>query len=433
MQKSFLIGIALSISSMVYGQKGKQDFVATDIENFWTAYDKINSTQDSTLRLQYLREFYLNKGSDGLKSLVQVRHYSEEEFIHAITTYPAFWKSIRPNTLTIGSLIPDIEVDIHKLKEAYPGLKPSTIYFSVGAFRTGGTTLGNRVLIGSEVSLADTNTYVDELPEWRQPFYRTQHPIEELPLLCTHEYVHTQQEAIVEDLLSMCLYEGVAEFVSCKVTGKPSDVPAILFGKANESMVVQKFVEDLFLMSNTYNWLWGENRNELQVRDLGYYIGYEICERYYNLSRHKKKAIKELIELDFTDEGEVERIVDMSRLLPKPLGELNADYEKQRPVVIAMSPFDNGSQDVKPGRRTITITFSEPLHKDNTSVDFGPLGQDHFPKLAPDRYFNEEGTTWTIEAELQANQHYQILISNNFRKANGVRLKPYLIDFKTSE
>lgn len=433
MQRIFLLVIAFIFSSILYGQKFKQVFVSTDIDNFWTTYDKILSTPDSMQQLQYLRELYLDKGTEGLKSLVQVRRYSEDEFLHGINAYPAFWRSIRPNTLRVESLIPEIETDIQKLKEAYPELKPSTIYFSVGAFRAGGAVHGNRVLIGSELSLADTNTFVDELPEWRQPFYRTQNPIQELALLCTHEYVHTQQKEFVENLLSMCLYEGVAEFVSCKVTGKASAAPAIAFGKANEKIVVEKFVDDLFLMSNNYNWLWGENRNELQVRDLGYYIGYEICERYYKLSKDKKKALMELIELDFANEEEVERIVDMTGLLPGTLDVLNAEYEKRRPTVIAMSPFENGSQDVKPGRRIITITFSEPLLKDYTGVDFGPLGHDHFPKLDPNRYFNEDGSTWTIEAELKANQHYQILISNNFRKADGVRLKPYLIDFKTSE
>lgn len=433
MHKSFLIVIAFSLSTLSYGQKVKQVFVATDIDNFWMAYDKIVSTPDSMQQLQFLREFYLDKGTEGLKSLVQVRRYSEEEFLHGINAYPAFWNSIRPNTLKVESLIPEIEADIQKLNEAYPGLKPSTIYFSLGAFRAGGAVHGNRVLIGSELSLADMNTFVDELPEWRQPFYRTQNPIQELALLCTHEYVHTQQREFVENLLSMCLYEGVAEFISCKVTGKESAAPAIAFGKANEKLVVEKFVEDLFLMSNNYNWLWGENENELKVRDLGYYIGYEICERYYNGAKNKKKAIKELIELDFTNEKEVERIVDMTGLLPQPLQVLNAAYEMRRPRVIAMSPFENGSENVKPGRRTITISFSEPLLKDNTGVDFGPLGQDHFPKLDPNRYFNEDGSKWTIEADLRPNQHYQVLISNNFRKEDGVRLKPYLIDFKTTE
>ena len=335
--------------------------------------------------------------------------------------------------MKVKSLYPKINSNIQKLKKVYPELKPSIIYFGVGAFRTNGTVQGNKLLIGSELSLADKTTLVNELPTWRQPFYKTQNPFYEIPLLCTHEYIHTQQKELVESLLYMCLYEGVAEFVSCKVTGTKSDAPAIEFGKANQKIVIEKFVSDLFLMDNKYNWMWGENRNELKVRDLGYYIGYEICERYYNLSKDKKKAIKELIELDYNNDKEVERIVDLAKLLPKTISELIEDYEKNRPKVVSISPFQNGSKDVKSGVTKITITFSEPLNGINAGIDFGPLGGDFCPKISSGRTWSEDKKSWTIEAELLPNKHYQFLIPNTFRLANGMRLKSYLIDFITTE
>ena len=98
-----------------------------------------------------------------------------------------------------------------------------------------------------------------------------------------------------------------------------------------------------------------------------------------------------------------------------------------------MVPFENGSQKVKSGLTKITILFSEPLVKYNTGLDFGPLGPEYFPTIKPERNFGEDGKSWTFEAVLKPNQHYQILIENNFRKENGVRLKPYLIDFKTAD
>jgi len=425
--------LCLLFTQLTYGQKFKQVIVSDDIETFWKAYDRICSVKDTTEQYNLLKDIYLDKGTPGLKALLQVRRYSEKEFIDAITTYPKFWNSIRPNTLKVKRLYPKIKANIRKLSKAYPELKPATIYFAVGAFRTGGTILGDKVLIGSELSLADHNTVTDELPDWRKPFYQTQNPYQELPLLCTHEYVHTQQKELVENLLSMCLYEGVAEFISCKVTVTKSSTPAIEFGKANEKKAIDQFVSDLFITSNNYNWLWGENKNTLKIRDLGYYIGYEICERYYNLSGDKRKAIKDLIELDYTNEKEVERIVDLTRLLPKTLQELHKDYENRRPTVVKLLPFENGSRSVKPGLTKITVQFSEPLDKRRTGIDFGPLGKDLCPDLKPQRLFNEEGTSWMFEADLKPNRHYQLLISDNFRTIKGIRLKPFLIDFTTSE
>ncbi|HLP11058.1 MAG TPA: DUF2268 domain-containing putative Zn-dependent protease [Flavobacteriales bacterium] len=433
MKKITCFILILSLACTSFAQKIKQTFVSTDIDNFWLAYDQIISTKDTVKQYDLLKDLYLSKATEGLKGLIEVRNYTEKEFIAWITGYPKFWNSIRSNTLKTKHVYSKIDVNIQKLKKAYPDLKPATIYFAIGAFRTGGTIQGNKVLIGCELSLADKNTYTNELPDWRQPFYKNQIPFDELPLLCTHEYIHTQQKELVHNLLSMCLYEGVAEFISCKVTNTKSSVPAIEFGKANQKSVIDKFVSDLFIGSNNYNWLWGDNRNELKVRDLGYYVGYEICERYYNLSKNKTKAIKELIELDYTNEKEVERIVDLTKLLPKTLEELNNDYEAQRPRVVKLTPFENGNQRVAPGPVKITVHFSEPLVKYKTGIDFGPLGQDHFPKIKPERIFSEDGQSWTFEADLKPNQHYQILISNNFSKENGVQLKPYLIDFKTTD
>ena len=430
MRKSLFI-LALIIAQICHGQTFQQKFVIDDLTNFWQAYEKIISTTDSLQQYKFLTELYIDKATIGLKSLIKVRNYTSQEFIAAINSYPKFWASIKESTWMVPKLFPEINANILKLREAYPHLKPSAIYFAVGAFRTNGTIDGNNVLIGSELALGDSLTVVDELPKGRQLFYKEYHPKDNLALLCTHEYIHTQQKEMVENLLSMCLYEGVAEFLSCLITGKKSNSPAIEFGKANRDKVVKQFVADLYIMSNNYNWLWGENRNELKVRDLGYYIGYEICERYYNLSPDKKKAIKELIELDYTDEKEVERIINSTRFLPKTLSELNNDYEKQRPKVISMQPFNNGSKNVKPGLTKITITFSKPLNGYNTGIDFGPLGEKAIPKIGAVRTWSKNATAWTFEADLQPNMHYQILISNNFRTKDGIRLKPFLIDFET--
>ena len=67
------------------------------------------------------------------------------------------------------------------------------------------------------------------------------------------------------------------------------------------------------------------------------------------MAKDKNKAIKELIELDYNNEKEVERIVNSTKILPKKLKRLYKDYEKQRPKVIAISPFKNGNKNVKSG------------------------------------------------------------------------------------
>ncbi|MBC6993430.1 Ig-like domain-containing protein [Neolewinella lacunae] len=408
-----------------------QPCVATDVVHFWEAYDKITATPDTVQQLALLQQYYLAKATPGLVALQEARNYTPTEYLHAINDYPEFWRSVRSNTTAVQASYPAIEAALDRLRQLYPALRPVPIYFAVGVFRTNGTATKDMVMIGSELALADDATVITELPAWRQPFFREYEPLKNIALLCTHEYVHTQQNELVENLLSMCLYEGIAEFVSCTATGMPSNSPAIAIGKARQEEVVRQFVKDLFLMSNNYDWMWGENRNALKTRDLGYYIGYEIAERHYQAAKDPQRAIRELIELDFHDEAAVERLVDGTRLLPAPLRKLNRAYEKQRPTVVSMDPFRNGAKGISPGRVQITLTFSEPLNGYNTGLDFGPLGEEHCPRISPNRTWSADNKNWTFEVDLEPKRRYQLLISNNFRLESGVRLKPYLIEFTT--
>ncbi|MDN8848601.1 hypothetical protein Q0M30_17340, partial [Staphylococcus aureus] len=84
---------------------------------------------------------------------------------------------------------------IEKLRKIYPELKPANIYFTVGVFRSGGTTSGNNILIGSEIIFGDEKL------------------MDKLPLTNVHEYVHTQQKTTAcNNLLGQSVMEGVAEF-----------------------------------------------------------------------------------------------------------------------------------------------------------------------------------------------------------------------------
>lgn len=411
-----------------------QQFITSDIDYFWNAYDQILQTDDSTSQAQILQDSFLTLGSPGLESIMEVRNYSLEEYLNAIHDYPRFWGSIRAQTTSVADHFPEIEHNIRSLQKVYPDLQLVPIYFTMGVFRTGGTVHEGKVLIGCELSTANENTVIEELPEWRQPFYQESVPVEDLPLLCAHEYIHTQQKDFRDELLLKCMYEGVAEFVSCLATNTPSASPAIAFGQANRERVVEMFVQDLFMGDNDYNWLWGQNRNELQVRDLGYYIGYEICERYYTQAEDKQAAIKTLIELDYNDTELLESIVDASELLPKKVAELRAEFEAARPVVTGVVEFENGAKNVDPATKEISVRFSKKLSGYHAGIDYGPLGEDFCPKMDPfSRKWAADSMGYTVAVALEPGTKYQFSISSNFRTTSGVRIRPYVIEFETRE
>ena len=325
---------------------------------------------------------------------------------------------------------------IKKLRLIYPELKPANIYFTIGALRTNGTIKDKSVLIGSELAMTDKNTVTDEFPKnlrnARRVYFDSE-PINDLVLLNVHEYVHTQQKPFVDNLLSYVIYEGIAEFVSTKAMNVPSAAPAIAYGKNNNEKVRARFEQEMFYMNNLYKWLWGDSPNEFGVRDLGYYIGYQIAENYYNQAENKKYAIKELIELDYANKTVIEDYVTKSNYFSKSLEELQKDFESKRPTVLGIKQFNNYSKNVDPKTKEITINFSEPLNGFNTGVDYGELGEVAFPKSDfKKRYWSNDNKSWTIQVELEPNKKYQILISSNFRNMNNYPLKNYLIEFETS-
>ncbi|VXD10549.1 hypothetical protein [Marinoscillum sp. 108] len=428
-----LIGMATSCQTE---EKSPINVMTSDIDHFWTAYDLIIKESDSLKRIQLIDSLYIQQGSIGLKKIMEVREYSAEEYIQMITSYPNFLSSLRQNTLKSNELANELSTGIEKLKAVYPNLKPAKIYFTIGCMRSNGTTIDSLVLIGSELAMADQQTNISEFDgatkEWLETFFNS-NPIDNLVLLNVHEYIHTQQKTQVNNLLSIAIREGVAEFVSTLAMEMPSATPSIAYGKNNAQGVLEKFELEMFYPNNQSKWFWSNYPNEFGVRDLGYYIGYQLCEYYYTQAEDKEKAIKRMIELDYTNEVEVEDFVEQTRYFSTSLDSLYQRFENKRPYVTGIRQFENNSMNVDAGIRQITIDFSEPLNGHNTGVDFGELGQDYFPKNdVTKRFWSEDKASWTISVELDPGKHYQLLISNNFRTSEDIPLKPYLIDFSTA-
>lgn len=414
--------------------ESNQNIITTDIDNFWNAYDRIIATKDSILQYKYLDSLYIKKGSVGLKGIIQVRNYTQKDYINAINKYPKFWSSIRQNTLKSNTYKDELNNGIKKISTIYPKLKSAKIYFTIGALRSNGTTIDSLVLIGSELAMSDKTSISTEfkgnLGVNRRNYFDS-NPIENLVLLNIHEYIHTQQNPVVNNLLSYVLHEGIAEFVSTIAMEVPSAVPAINYGKQNEK-VKKKFEKEMFYGNNVHHWLWSDFKNEFETRDLGYYIGYAIAEINYNKAEDKQAAIKEMIELDYTKETQIEDFVNRTKFFSKSLTELYDDFEKSRPTILNISQFKNKSTSVNPSTKELTIKFSEPLSGYHTGVDYGKLGKKYFPEII-DRFWSSDNQSWTMKVNLEPNKQYQFLISNNFRTEKGIPLKEYVIEFKTSE
>jgi hypothetical protein len=432
--KNLLLTITcLLMASNAFCQTANDQFITSDITNFWAAYDKITATKDSVEQYAALNTLYLDKGTVGLKAFMELKYVSAKFYINTINRYPLFWQSVRANTLKTRESAESISLNINKLRLIYPELKPAKLYFTIGALMSNGTTKDSMVLIGSELAMADAQVETKEFPKQfshLKPYFEG-NPIEHVVFLNVHEYVHTQQKSnIGHDVLSFSLLEGVAEFIAVKTMEKASPTPAIAFGKQNDEAIKQSFIKDMFTQ-NYGNWLWNSFDNAFKMRDLGYYVGYAICEKYYDAATDKKQAIKEIVQLDHNDELAVGKLIDKSGYFSKSLKKYRKAFDKIRPIVVGIKEFKKDDKNVNPNIKQLTIEFSAKMNKISIGFDAGSLGEKYMPPISG-IFFSEDGTFVTLAIELQPNQSYQLIVNQEFRTENGVPVHPFLIDIKTA-
>ncbi|TWH99922.1 hypothetical protein IP90_02929 [Luteimonas cucumeris] len=299
-----LVLLALFAPSLTHAQAPGQTVVTADVDRFWNTYDRIQATSDPKQQLQLLKALYIDPGSAGLKAFMEVKGCTAEKYVDLLRKYPRYWASIRPLSLSVKTRTVSLAPELEKFEALYPAMRPAQLYFLVGCMTSGGTTQGDKVLIGTELAMGDESVDVSELPDktrtWLSGYFRTR-PADGLVLLNIHEYVHTQQNGPGPTLLAQVLYEGVADFVAEKITGQTPPLPYMSYGPTHLEAIKARFKMEMDQPSYD-GWLYNSAAgSHFGVGDLGYYVGYAIGNAYYQRATDKKEAIRRMIELDYTD------------------------------------------------------------------------------------------------------------------------------------
>jgi len=293
---------------------GTPHVVADDLDRFWTAYDAIRNIEDPTQQQAQFQALYIDKGTPGLKAFMQAKGYTAATYVQAIRQYPKYWDSIRPRMPLVRQSLAGLDQHLERFRRLYPAMRPATVYLEIGALRSAGTTLDDKVLLGAEMIAGEASSDTSQMPERLQRFfagYFASEPLSSLDLLAVHEFVHTQQHGERQTLLAQAVYEGAADFVAERVTGRLPKLDYIAYGPAHDAAVKQAFKRDM--LGNDYSdWLYNSTENPFGTRDLGYYVGYAICARYYAKASDQQAAIKAILELDYANQAAVETFVDVS-------------------------------------------------------------------------------------------------------------------------
>ena len=69
------------------------------------------------------------------------------------------------------------------------------------------------------------------------------------------------------------------------------------YGDANEKGLWERFQLDMDKTNKNNAWLYSGSGEGIRPDDLGYYMGYKICEAYYRNAADKKKAIRDILSI----------------------------------------------------------------------------------------------------------------------------------------
>jgi hypothetical protein len=280
----------LSIMVLTLLCKAQSKVNTDDVKNFWEAFDSIQSTNDKIKLTNYIQKLYIDKASMGLKVAIEKFKYKPNQWVEMIEKDKQKLVRIRPFTANTSNQEALLNDKLAYFKQIYPNIKKGNIYFFIGIGEFGGNALGENLVIGCEVMANDT-------PDWAIS-------------MSLHEYVHTQQTMKNYHFLAHCIDEGMADFVAELINQKSlaTVYPGgyIDFGYKNEAEIWNKFKN--YIGSNEengtyYNWMYGSKGiaiNGTTMKDLGYFMGYQICKSYYENATDKTKALTEIIEADLS-------------------------------------------------------------------------------------------------------------------------------------
>jgi hypothetical protein len=268
--------------------------VTSDIPNFWRVFDKASLQNAAEL----FEKEYIEPGSAGLHDFVKSRIGNSLALAAKVAERPRYYAGIRESTLAIDrepKIKQSIRASFARLKKLYPDAVFPDVYFVIGRMNSAGTTSSNGLLIGVEMNARSDNTPVEELSPWEAAVTGQ---IASLPNIVAHELIHYQQPPSPEKptLLERSLREGAADFVGEIISGGIINRVQRAYGDAHEQALWDEFQKEMSGYDLS-NWLYQGDKSKDRPADLGYYVGYRICDTLYRRAADKTEALRRIINI----------------------------------------------------------------------------------------------------------------------------------------
>jgi hypothetical protein len=269
--------------------------VTSDIDLFWTAYQKMQSSPHPE---EILEDDYLRRGSPGLQDFIFARIHSAADLLQAIQASPKYYAAIQPGTQRIKDFAPQMHASFRKLQQIYPAATFPDIYFLIGRLNTAGTTAPSGLLIGADMFGRGPNVPMNELTDWHRMAIKSSDAI---PYVVAHELIHYQQHTPSTDtLLSAAIQEGSADFLGELISGSFMNQAQYKYGIAHEAELWQQFSREMH-GKDTSHWLYEGKTVNGRPADMAYFEGYRIAQAFYERATDKKKAVRDILNFQDPD------------------------------------------------------------------------------------------------------------------------------------
>lgn len=271
----------------------KAQLVTSDIGLFWRAYD--HAQREPTRAVEIYDREYFDKGSVGLQDYYSLKIKDTKLFVENQQAKPLFYRAIRPNTQRVAAQTTQIRAGFRKLKELYPEAVFPSVYFVIGRWNSGGTASDHGMLLGTDQNCATADTPRGELSLWERNGLGA---LDNLPAVVAHEQIHyLQRKGSAPTLLRGAIDEGMADFLAELTAGRQPNTRLLPYGLAHEKQIWADFQKEM-LGTSWKNWIANATQETVdKPADLGYFVGYRICQSYYAEMADKKQAVHDILTI----------------------------------------------------------------------------------------------------------------------------------------
>lgn len=296
--KSRLLFVGFSVLIMSCGDQDKYISDVTQVPIITSDIDLFYATLDRMERDGYYESIvqtdYFDKGSDGLKALIEKDGLNARDFMMYMKEHAPFFASIRPHILDKTKYVALTERVLKEFDALLPDSKYQPVFFLIGQNRHGGTLTDAGFTIELQKNVLG-------LPNIEWGAFDSLHflPHRDLDYMIAHEQVHVTQPFVPlsQSLLRMTLNEGIADYVALKLADKKGNHSAYTYGDQHYNQLKEEWLSDLDapISDVRSKWIWNWGANMERPNDLAYYIGFKIAESYCLNQTNHAEAIRQLV------------------------------------------------------------------------------------------------------------------------------------------